>query len=416
MKKQFVLTWVWAVIAFAVIGISTVSAQDYITMPTDGDLIIQTVAVGGGTLKHDGVLNITSPYGKGSKLILGTTSVSGVVEKNMIFRLEFISDGWYRIKNKSYGYVTAVSPANNASLEVGNKDNSDNARFRFEDAGGGNFYITVFKSPKYYLNTKDTKTADNTLVVTHTAKGGNNTKWRVFYGRDGGLSNRVFGAYDKLASGDLAKKDIETRKLFEVWQKIKNPDEVKAALATIDKIMTRHDAGSGSKSKDPIGKILSAGEAAANNVSKVKDIPYVTKILTVKDGFNLFMRWRSSKSNQTLTETSSLLFDTVDYVGGFWVGGPYIEAMTGIARNLVDSVKYSVGWNTFTRMCNDPDVNNDKYEIVFDRANQDFSQRWYAAGYQKPPSMESDVDYKTLDELKDYLTALKIVKDAGLIK
>jgi len=225
MKKFFVL----AIIAFAVIGVSAVSAQEYITMPTDGDIIIQTVAVGGGTLKHNGVLNITKPYGKGSKLILGTTSVSGVVEKNMIFRLEQTSDGWYKLKNKSYGYVRAASPTNNVPVEIIDKDNSDNVRFRFEDAGGGNFYITVFKNPKFYLHTKDTKTDDNTLIVTHTAKGGNNTKWRIFYGRDGGLTNRVFGAYDLLSISNgiaAAKRN----------QKEMDADKVLSSLATISDI------------------------------------------------------------------------------------------------------------------------------------------------------------------------------------
>jgi hypothetical protein len=323
------------IVLLMIATMGTVFAEDglYLSTYAKVDYLFQSCAVASG--KREGFLtlnkNSQNKWGNGSNLVSGTRGLTGLPEE-MGFRIEEAKgkDDWYYgcyIKNDRYGYldVEGAKNADGTKIIAYSPTKKDNQRFRFLDAGDGTFYIQSAIGNKY-LQLSGIK--DGSAVVLSSSKGGNNTKWRVFYSVY--PITRAFSVFTEqvVYNGSVVKKGEEEKQKARV-------DMLVEGVGYLDNIAgALNDLGIAA---DVFGKV----SKVTSPITKTLEIFYIYK--DIKNAYDIAKQLKNSKNSaekeKLRMELNMANLDWIKSVGGKGLNAIQNSLLEGAVLGVRNVVK-----------------------------------------------------------------------------
>jgi len=179
-------------------------------MPTDKDIMIQTVVANNQSLTGFWDLSGTGPNWRFfSQLVLNELNAAEAARADRLFRLVHLGDGWYNIRSNaagvldvsslapgSYSFERGEGPPLRVEASTGGPVDTQNTQmFRFRQVGNGEYVIQPLTINGGYIQVEGGNYSNNGRgIVTKPGEGGQNAKWRIFTVGDDRRTLTQFGA------------------------------------------------------------------------------------------------------------------------------------------------------------------------------------------------------------------------------
>jgi hypothetical protein len=183
------------------------------------------------------------------------------------------------------------------------------------------------------------------------------------------------------------------------------------------------------KKNTGLGFTWPQGMAAGVKSRKLKDIfnlidsgvDILEKVENVATAIQLTYRWNSGKETKYAKDAANLMFDTLDFASGFFIGGAYYKYAINQAKATMQIVYEYYANQKWTEFYASPGSIMNQAALARPRtgswytndAYYDFAKAWFLAAYD--PKMSDSLARGILLNISEYIWAMETLKNAGLL-